>query len=206
VARVRSEEYEDKRQSILDGAAALFAENGFERTSIAELALRCQASKAWIYHYYASKEAILFDMLDRHVRLLVATTRDALDASLPPDRQLRSLIRTLMTIYTGARDKHVVLLNDLNSLPADQHRMIVDLENEMVHIFAELIVRLNPALAHAPEHKTPIALSLLGMVNWTYTWFRPDGPLTAEQFADLATDLFLGGIGNPALARPETDV
>ena len=60
MARPRSEHYPENQRLILDRAALLFAERGFGRASIAELARACDFSKAWLYHYYDSKEAILY--------------------------------------------------------------------------------------------------------------------------------------------------
>ena len=81
MARVRSEAYDDRRQEILDRAAGLFARHGFSRTSISTLSRECNASKAWIYHYYESKEAILFDILHDHIRML----RDTVQAADDPE-------------------------------------------------------------------------------------------------------------------------
>ena len=72
MARTRAEDYDDKRALIFERAAELFAESGFERASIADLALRCRASKSWIYHYFPSKEAILYGILLAHMQTLRA--------------------------------------------------------------------------------------------------------------------------------------
>ena len=67
MAGVRAKDHEDKRQLILDQSAELFARQGFHRTSISEIAKACNSSsKAWIYHYFPNKEAVLFTLL-RHL-------------------------------------------------------------------------------------------------------------------------------------------
>ena len=73
MARTRSEDYDVKRRLILDQAAALFAEKGFSAASLSELARACEGSKSWIYHYYPSKEAILYDILSDHMTTLLET-------------------------------------------------------------------------------------------------------------------------------------
>ena len=194
MARTRSAEYEDKQQSILDGAARLFAERGFPKTTIEALAKSLNASKAWIYHYYDSKEAVLYALLKEHVSRLLATARDALTWDAAPDARLRRLVRSLLDVYVDATAEHTVLMNELEALPSHQRAELQALQNELVDMFQGLITEIRPELGSSSRHRRPVAMMLMGMINWTYTWFRPDGPLSAVDFADMVTDLFLGGI------------
>jgi AcrR family transcriptional regulator len=193
VARTRAGDWGDKRALIYDRAAELFAEQGFARTSIAELAAHCQASKSWIYHYFPSKEAILYEILHDHMMLLLRTAESELASHQAPEAQLRGLLRSFMAIYVRAQAKHVVLLAELGSLPAEQQREIRGLERRVVGLVADVVRRLDAP--HAERRPImPITMMLFGMINWTYTWYRPDGPIEPEQLADLAADLFLNGL------------
>jgi AcrR family transcriptional regulator len=192
MVRPRAENYEEKRQSILDGAAAMFAERGFDGTSIAAIAQYCGVSKALLYHYYQSKEALLFDMLHSHCTLLVETAKGSIEKNHEPERQLQSLIRSLMALYVSSRDKHVVLLNSLHCLPQDQQKQIKDQEKRVLQVIKDLLAKLRPGL-DAPT-KTSLAMYLMGAINWTYTWFKAQGAVSAQEFADLATTIFLSGI------------
>jgi len=194
MARVRSEAYDDRRQEILDRAAGLFARHGFARTSISTLSRECNASKAWIYHYYESKEAILFDILHDHIRML----RDAVQAAdypeAAPEARLEALIAALLEAYGDSDDKHRVLLSELGILAPTQQRQIRALEREIVALFAAAVADLNPALAAQRSLIKPVTMSLLGMLNWHFTWFRKDGPLTRQDYVDLVTRLFISGV------------
>jgi AcrR family transcriptional regulator len=194
LARTRAEDYDDKRALIFDRAAELFAESGFARASIADLATRCRASKSWIYHYFPSKEAILYEILRDHMATLRAAAATVLEGSDPPRTQLRKLLGAFMAIYARAQAKQVVLLNDLDCLPAAQQDEIRDLERQVVELVAGLLRRVNPALAMRRSLVKPTAMLLFGMLNWTHTWYRPDGALAPEQLAALASDLFLSGL------------
>jgi hypothetical protein len=104
-----------------------------------------------------------------------------------------------MAIYVRAKAKHAVLLGELGSLPAAQQHEIRGLERRVVDLVAGVIARLD-----APpdgERRLPITMMLFGMINWTHTWYRPEGPIGPEQLADLAADLFLHGVG-PTSALP----
>jgi AcrR family transcriptional regulator len=201
LARTRAGDWGDKRALIYDRAAELFAAQGFSRTSIAELAAHCQASKSWIYHYFPSKEAILYAILHDHMALLLRTAESELDEHREPEAQLRGLLRAFMAIYVRAKAKHAVLLAELGSLPAAQQHEIRGLERRVVDLVAGVIARLDAPPDGERRPALPITMMLFGMINWTHTWYRPDGPIGPEQLADLAADLFLNGVG-PTSAVP----
>lgn len=193
MARTRSQLYPEIRQRILDKAAELFAARGFRGASIAELARACDASKAWLYHYYASKEAILHAMLKAHMEELLGVARGALAASSEPEAQFRAFVRESMALYAAKPEKHVVLMNDLDSLAAAQADEIRAAERELVEAVAGMLERLDPTLAGAPRLRKPFAMMFYGLINWTYIWYDPEGPVTPDQLAKLAADLFLNG-------------
>lgn len=192
MVRPRAENYLERQQGILDAAAAMFAKHGFNGTSIAALADSCGVSKALLYHYYDSKEALLYDMLLVHCKLLSETASNATKQSDMPEEQLRSLVRALMELYMSSRDKHVVLLNDLHCLPEAQQIEVKEEERKVLQEIKDLIIKLRPDLK--PPQVTSLTMYLMGAVNWTYTWFKPQGQVTAGEFADLATATFLNGI------------
>lgn len=192
MVRPRAENYLERQQGILDAAAAMFAKHGFNGTSIAALADSCGVSKALLYHYYDSKEALLYDMLLVHCKLLSETAVNATLQSDTPESQLNSLVRALMDLYMNSRDKHVVLLNDLHCLPEAQQIEIKAEERKVLQVIKDLVTKLRPDLK--PPQVTSLTMYLMGAVNWTYTWFKPQGQVSADEYADLATATFLRGL------------
>ncbi|NOZ66188.1 MAG: TetR/AcrR family transcriptional regulator [Alphaproteobacteria bacterium] len=202
MARKQAEDYGERRRNILDKAAELFAERGYARSSISELATACNASKSWLYHYYPSKEAILYDIMRLHVTELVTMAEEALASSGSPKEKFRRLARNFMKIYVNAGSKHVILLNDRGCLPNDLRAEIMGLQDQVVNSVVQLILEMNPALEKSKDYHKPVTMAFLGMINWTYIWFRKDGPINQEQFADLAVEIFLNGfmtLGNDGL-------
>src|SRR5688572_16038326 len=124
MARPRADNYEQRRQEILDTAASMFAERGYDGTSIADIAQRCGVSKALLYHYHTSKDKLLYDMLQSHCQLLVDTATGAIKKNEPADRQLQQLVRALMKLYMSSRDQHIVLLNNLHCLSEEEQAEI----------------------------------------------------------------------------------
>ncbi|MFC7049124.1 TetR/AcrR family transcriptional regulator [Emcibacter nanhaiensis] len=194
MARTQAADYDDRRRNILIQAANLFAEKGYARTSISELATACNASKSWLYHYYPSKEAILYDIMSYHVTELLECARDCRDEQGSPRDRFRELVRRFMSLYIEAGSQHVILLNDIGCLPEDKQKEIQELQDDVVAIVLELICEVNPALSGNKKFKKPVTMALMGMINWTYTWFDEKGPINEQQFADLAVDLFLNGL------------
>ncbi|MBA3563742.1 MAG: TetR/AcrR family transcriptional regulator [Gammaproteobacteria bacterium] len=193
MARPQAADYDDRRRSILEQAAALFAEKGFPRTSIAELAQACNASKSWLYHYYPSKEAVLYDIMSDHIGRLLEATEESLAAGGDAGTRLRRLARALMEIYGGARTQHTVLVNDLGCLPEKQRKEIVRLEKRLLEKIGALLQEINPRLSTVPALRTPSVMLFMGMLNWTYTWYDESGAISPVEFADLAADVFLDG-------------
>lgn len=194
MARTRAEDYEEKQQRIREQAAELFAARGFAATSTADIAAEGGFSKALIYHYFESKEEILQDLLEAHMDSLLAAAQAALKEGDTPRARLRAFVRAHMRLYATARAKHLLLINELDSLPAKGEAAIKAKQRRLVDLAADLFAALAPRLKGQPALRFPLAMSFYGMINWTCIWYRPDGPLSPDAFADLACDLFLDGL------------
>jgi TetR/AcrR family transcriptional regulator len=192
MARPRSAGYDDKRLAILDRSAEVFAKHGYDRASMAEVARACGVSKALLYHYYVNKEALLYDILHAHLQVLIDAV-NAVDTDLPPPARLRALVGALLEAYRDADVEHKIQLNELGKLPAKQKKILTDMERELVRVFAAAIAAVNPALGDNGPLLKPVTMSLFGMVNWHYMWFREGKALTREDYADLVTTLLTEG-------------
>ncbi|MCO6388012.1 TetR/AcrR family transcriptional regulator [Aliihoeflea sp. 40Bstr573] len=194
MARTRAKDYDDKRQAMLHQAAIVFARDGYDRASMAQLATECGVSKALLYHYYASKEALLFDIIESHLQDLVAAVGEADDASLAPEARLEVLVAALLEAYRDADAEHKVQIAGLRLLPAGDQEKLKALERDLVALFAEAIRALHPTIfADRPLIK-PVTMSLFGMLNWFYMWFREGGPVSRAAYARLATQILVGGV------------
>ncbi len=196
MARTRAHDYGDKRRALLEVAARLFAAKGFDRTSIAEIALKAQVSKALVYHYYPSKGALLFDIVSVHLAFVADALAEADDPGASPEAHLLGLVRAILFAYRDADALHKVQLNELDKLEPGQREEIRALERRIVATVARALTRLNPDLLDADGAVLlkPVAMSLFGMLNWTYLWFRDDGPMSREAYARFATRLFVEGV------------
>jgi TetR/AcrR family transcriptional regulator len=182
-----------REQDILAAAAQLFAAQGYPGSSMSQLAAACGLSKPALYHYVHDKAELLARICETHVEKLAALVREVRAQGLAPEPQLHELVRRFLAVYAAARHEHRVLTEDLKFLPEARQQRIRELEREVVAGFAEALAALRPQLATAGLAK-PVTMLLFGMINWTYTWHRPEGALGDAQLAQLVTSLLLGGL------------
>ena len=167
---------------------------------MSEIAEACGSSKALLYHYYDNKEQLLYDLLEAHFVKLEAAVHATDEPTAPPRERLRRLVTALLAAYEGADCLHKVQINDLSALPAARQHVLKSYERQLVELFAGVLGDINPALAKPGLGQAsllkPVTMSLFGMINWSNLWFRPDGPVSREQYADLVTRMMVDGIAN----------
>ncbi|HAT87374.1 TetR/AcrR family transcriptional regulator [Cohaesibacter gelatinilyticus] len=193
MARTRAADYGSKRRSILDQSAKVFAAQGYDKTSMAQIAKTCGFSKALLYHYYENKEALLTDIIQVHLEELLNEVQAAVNGDLPPKAQLQALVTALLLAYEDADDKHKLQINELSFLPKERQVGLKQLERDLVTIFADAVIAASPAVASRDKMIMPVTMSLFGILNWTYLWFRPTGDLTRTDYAELVTNLIIDG-------------
>jgi AcrR family transcriptional regulator len=195
VPRKRAPDFDLQRAGILRAAAELFAQRSFAGASMAQLAQACGVSKALLYHYYRDKEHLLFDIADRYVDGLLAIVDEVRARELAPQQQLGALVRRFMQAYQHAQAQHMVLVQDVKFLSPGQRARIVAKQRAVVEAFAQAIAAIKPRLRRK-SLRIPLAMMLFGMINWTFTWLRTDGPLTYDDMADAAVEVFLHGVAD----------
>jgi TetR/AcrR family transcriptional regulator len=201
MARGRSPGYDDQRELILSQAAQLFALQGYAGTSMNEVAEACRMSKPALYHYFRDKYALLVNIAEGHVSRLEAVVDEVHNQVLEPRARLEQLIRRFVDEYAHAQHEHRVLTADVRFLNEEDGRRVLDGERRVVAAFAAVIRELRPEV-DAARLATPLTMLLFGMINWMFTWLKPDGELTYEAMASIVADLFFGGI--PSVRLPHT--
>ena len=96
--------------------------------------------------------------------------------------------------YVGAAARHKVLLNELDSLPAERRADIISRQRRLIDVVERLLVEIQPKLKRRKRAQMPAAMLYFGMINWTHTWFRAGGGATAMEVADMAADIALRGL------------
>lgn len=184
----------------METAAGLYAAKGFLGASVAEIAAACQTSKSLIYHYYPSKEDILFDVMDSHVQSLVEAVRAIDNTETNPVAKIHKIAAALMALYAGHEANQKVLLNELANLPPDRRAIIVEHQRQLLDLLDAVLIVLRPDLASDKPKRRALVMMFFGMLNWTHTWFDPTGPIRNHEIADMASAMFLAGLAHPAVS------
>ena len=200
MARTQAADFGERRAAIVEHAAELFAERGFLGASIADLADACETSKSLIYHYYDSKEDILFNVMQSHVQALLDAAEAIAAQEMTPAAKLRELTLAFVRLYVGAAARQRVLLNELQRLSIEQRAIVVGIQRRLIAIVEEILAAVRPDL-RAPL-KRPAAMLYFGMINWMHTWLDPNGPAAPERIAELAAGVFLDGLRDVTLPSP----
>jgi len=208
MARPKSATHDIKRDAILDIAAQCFADRSYPAASMNEIATACGTSKARLYHYYDSKEAILFDLMDRYTQrllsLIALTDATAQRRNLDDRAALHELIRAFLQEYESSATRHVALLNDtqflsdvpdasLGSPAVSPRELILNRQRDVVAAVTRALRRAYPGRLNA-SNQTAITMMLFGMINWTFTWLRPGGPISYVAFAEEVIVLLEKGL------------
>jgi len=183
-------DHSQKRAAIRKGAASYFAANGYDRASMTGAAVHCGVSKALIYHYYGSKDALLYDILHTHLSDLVETVNAVPDG----DDRLHHLICAILLAYRDADAEHKLQADAMQALPVNKREPLMALQRRLIQVMGDALLAASPETLSDPARLRPVTMTVFGMLNWFYMWHRPNKGISREDYADLVTEMVLGGI------------
>src|SRR5258707_669999 len=176
-------EPDSRRAEICRAAARIFCDQGFDATAMSDIARALRMTKAGLYHYFDSKEALLFEImtfgLDRVRDEVVAPARLVRD----PEERLRQIILTHARIATHGRGAVAHLGDEIRALPPPSRRQIEERMRHYVDLMRTTLTELKAAGRLHDVDPTVACFSVIGMILWLPRWFRQDGRLTQEQVA-----------------------
>ena len=182
------------REDILEAAAQIFRQKGFHGASMNDIAEAVNLQKASLYHHVSSKQEILLEILDRALQLLLERISAITDQDIPADKKLRSMIREYMQILAENVDLATVLLFEHRALERRQHARHVPSRDKFESLWREVLAEGVKEKLFQCEDIALTARALLGLMNWTITWYHPNGGKTIEQISDDYSTLLLNGL------------
>ncbi len=186
----------DPRQEILRTAARLFQQRGYDATSMNDVAAALKLSKGGLYHHFQSKDEILFEIMTHAMEITEDRVLAPVRGIADPEERLRTLIRLHIEVVLSPRDREItVMLHENHPLPPSLRRQINARKKEYVHYVENLIADVQKARRSSGKVTArAAAFALLGMINWIYQWYKPEGELQAHNLVPQFTSLVLGGI------------
>ena len=190
----------DSRQEILRTAARLFQQRGYDATSMNDVAASLKLSKGGLYHHFQSKDEILFEIMTHAMDITQERVMNPVRNINGAEDRLRALMRLHIEVVLSPRDREItVMLHENHPLPPSLRKRINARKKEYIHFVEGLVSDLQKEATKNPRPTLRVspraaAFAILGMINWIYQWYKPEGELQTNNLIPQFTDLVLGGI------------
>ncbi len=182
------------RDDILDAAAQVFRQKGFHGASMSAIAEAVNLQKASLYHHVTSKQEILLALLDRALGMLTDHIADIAAQDIPADQKLRQMIRAYLIALADNSDLSSVLLFEHRSLDKKSHARHVPQRDKFERLWRNVIDEGVRTEIFSCDDSGVAVRALMGVMNWTLTWYRPEGGKSIEKVADGYADLMFHGL------------
>jgi TetR/AcrR family transcriptional regulator, cholesterol catabolism regulator len=189
--------YDARRETILETAALLFASQGYERTTIRDVARAAGISVAGLYYYVRGKDELLYRICERSFTMVLDSLTEKLAATSEPRGRVRVVIRNHFEHFLRHMNEMKVLTRELDALEGAQAAQIYALRHRYYTICRNVVSEV--AVASVPPRLATMAL--FGMLNWIHMWYRPEADGNADTLADGMTRIFLDGYASSAETR-----
>lgn len=187
-----------RRQQIEDVASALFRERGYAATSVRDIAQRLNIQGPTLYAHVASKEDVLWSIVERAARRFHAAVAALADADGTAADRLRSMARAHVEVVTSDLGHATVFLHEWRFLGPARRAAIGRERDEYEARFRRVIEQGTASGEFRDVDPRLAAVAILSALNGVAGWYRPDGRLTPGRIADELADLFIGGLARPS--------
>ena len=189
----------DSKQKLRDIcriAARVFYEKGYDGASMQDIAKAVGLTKAGLYHHVGSKDRLLFEIMNYGMDILDETVLQKVKEIADPRERLRQTIIGHIDLIVRARDLEItVILHENRSLKGALRKKINARKREYIHYIENLIAQVQEQAGGKPLLSPSLAaFALLGMINWLYQWFQPEGPTKQNELTESYVDFFFRGL------------
>ncbi len=188
--------YDDRQGRILEAATEVFAREGYERASMRAVAKVSGVSLAGLYHYFDSKEKMLFLIQFRTFNALVGHLREKLHGSEDPIEQLRILVRAHVSYFVANMTALKVCSHELDSLTGEAYDETRAIRREYYLLARSVVERLLARRngSNGASDLRVATMSLFGTLNWLYRWYDPSRGPSCNAVANQIAEQFLQGV------------
>src|ERR1041385_6708905 len=185
--------FDRRLAKLLHPAAHIFCEKGYEGASMRDLSRAAGMSLAGLYHYFDSKEELLYLIQKHTFRTIIERLEGRLKGSTDPEQRLRIFIENHLEYFLANKEAMKVLTHEDETLKNGRGTEIRAIKREYYKICLDLLEDLRRAKGLQFSPRLAV-LGLFGMINWIYTWHNPRVDADAQALAQEMGDLFLGGV------------
>jgi TetR/AcrR family transcriptional regulator, cholesterol catabolism regulator len=182
-------------RGILERAARLINQRGFEATSMADIADACGLTKAGLYHHIKTKDALLLAIMNYGMDLFEELVLGRVTGIADPLERLRATMARNVELVTQDSSKEVtIILHEHQTLTGAAQREINARKKRYVRFLEDSLREAIERRQIRPVDPTLAAFSFLGVVLWTYKWYRANGRISPQQLSDGMIELFFDGL------------
>ncbi len=185
---------EDRLEAIYEKALELFVANGYDQTALSQIAKELGLTKAGLYHYFSSKEDLLFFVHERHMNRVFNPILKAAQKISDPEERIVYFIRNY-TLKAMTRDASArVLVHETNNLKTENRQKITALWKNGLDLIRNTLSEMEVQGKIEKINKNFAAFALLGMCSWTFYWFDYERRESGEELADTYVRVFMKGV------------
>lgn len=195
-AQKRSKLFKASKERILKGATELFASKGFDGTSVRNIAEKAGLSVPGMFHYFSSKELILFEIMTLFMDNAYKKIMEIYDVDMGPVEKLSEICKFYVEQYAGHKAQLTILISERKSLAPEHRKICITKERDYVKALKSLFKDLAERKLLKPIDHSILAFIFFGMVHWTYRWYDPKakGGIGPNQLGKIFSEVFLRGI------------
>ena len=199
---------EKRRDEILEAAREVFAERGYQKASMREIARRAGITQAALYYHFENKEDLLIIILEQFSNVFYQALLGCMTRAQGPEAGLRSMLRTHIDVI-GARRKDIkILVEDKVHIESQKLGSITQKERDILNLYTSCLDALLSSGRISGQSPTVLSLGIIGMMNSLYHWYREDGPLGLEELGEVLLGIITGGLfgaGDEAVPATTSD-
>jgi AcrR family transcriptional regulator len=183
-----------KSKEIHSMVARLFAYRGYHHTSLREIARELGMNQSSLYHYFTSKEDVLFGLMNDAMNEVLGKLEEICASDLSAEEKLKRVLHSYIRSYAGDQERLILLVNEMNSLTETNRLILVDKQRQYVQLIKSILKELVDEDKMKEIDASVATFAFFGMVHYTIKWYRKDGPITLDQLARLFVEIFTRGI------------
>jgi AcrR family transcriptional regulator len=186
-----------RREEVLDAAAHVFFQKGYDAATTEEIADRLDILKGSLYYYVESKDQLLFEIVREVIDGVLVKQEEAVSAPGTAIERLRGAIVTHIVHLTKNRTRAAILLHEYRALSEPRRRTIREMLDRYTSVINELVVSAQKEGSVRKDVDSMVAtMTILGAVNWPYRWYNPRGPLSSAEIAQQMASILIDGLAS----------
>lgn len=197
VKPIREQVMAFKREQILTEAVELFYELGYQRTTLEMVAERLGMTKPFIYYHFKDKAQILFEISRRGISRGNEVLKEALTAPGSPSVRLHGAIKAIVKTILSSQRYTAIFFREQKNFDSDIRAPLEDMHREFDDLLAGLLQQGVKKREFHIEDIRLCSLAIGGMLNWSYTWYRESGRLSADAICDGMAGMVMQLVGAP---------